>query len=158
MTPTKRLSFVAVSVLVLGVAFWLVRPDAHDPERAGTTAAAPAQQQATDAPAATTPGSGGPTATAPAASPRPAATQISVRGGAPVGGVQKVTVRQGDVVRLIVLSDQPDEVHVHGYDLEREVGPGAPARLRFTADADGVYEVELHESGNQIASLEVQPS
>ena len=46
---------------------------------------------------------------------------------------------------------------MHGYDLERPVAPDAPARFSFTADADGIFEVELHGSGAQIASLEVQP-
>jgi hypothetical protein len=37
------------------------------------------------------------------------------------------------------------------------VGPGQPARLRFTADAEGVFELELHGTGTQIATLEVRP-
>jgi hypothetical protein len=98
-----------------------------------------------------------PTATAPAATPEPAATRIRVRDGQPVGGVQTIEVEKGDRIRFTVSSDQSDEVHVHGYDLERPVGPDAPARFSFTADADGIFEVELHGGGAQIASLEVQP-
>jgi hypothetical protein len=98
-----------------------------------------------------------PTATAPPAPPRPAATRLVVPRGPPVGGVRTIEVQKGDTIRFTVSSDQSDEVHVHGYDLERPVGPGAPARFSFTADADGIFEVELHGSGAQIASLEVQP-
>jgi FtsP/CotA-like multicopper oxidase with cupredoxin domain len=156
MTPQKRLSIVVAMVVVLGVAFVLIAPGKEESSSSKTASTAPAAQEPTSTPATTT--SDAPTATAPAAAPRPAATRITVRDGAPVGGVQKVEVQQGDSVRLTITSDRPDEVHVHGYDLEEAVGPGAPARFSFTADADGVYEVELHESGNQIASLEVQPS
>jgi hypothetical protein len=155
MTPQKRLLIVGAMVIVLGAAFVLVAPGKKDDTSGTATTGAPVAATTT---AATPTTSTGPTATAPAAQPVPAATRITVRGGSPVGGVQKVDVQQGDTVRLTISSDRPDEVHVHGYDLEKEVGPGAPARFSFTADADGIYEVELHESGNQIASLEVQPS
>ena len=70
---------------------------------------------------------------------------------------ETVIAAPGDTIRFTVSSDQSDEVHVHGYDLEKPVGPGAPARFSFSADADGIFEVELHGSGAQIASLEVQP-
>jgi plastocyanin len=118
-----------------------------------TTTEAPATVEAQPAEDATTTA----TATAPAAPPQPAATRIRVRGGEPVGGVETIEVQRGDRIRFTVSSDQPDEVHVHGYDLERPVAPGAPARFSFTADADGIFEVELHGSHAQIASLEVQP-
>jgi plastocyanin len=156
MTPQKRLLIVGAMVIVLGLAFVLVAPGKKDDTSGTATTGAPGAAATTDA-TATTP-SAAPTATAPAATPQPAATRITVRAGAPVGGVQKVDVDQGDTVRLTISSDRPDEVHVHGYDLEKPVAPGAPARFTFTADADGIYEVEVHESGNQIASLEVQPS
>src|SRR5215210_7572464 len=64
---------------------------------------------------------------------------------------------KGDRIRFTVFSDQSDEVHVHGYDLDRPVGPDVPARFSFTADADGIFEVEPHGSGAQIASWEVLP-
>jgi hypothetical protein len=48
-------------------------------------------------------------------------------------------------------------VHLHGYDIERPVGPGEPATLRFRADLEGIFEMELHGSGTQIAELEVRP-
>jgi hypothetical protein len=115
---------------------------------AATTDAAPAPSEDDSA---------GPVATAPAAPAEPAATRISVRGGDPVGGVKTIEVEKGDRIRFTVSSDQSDEVHVHGYDIERPVGPGAPASFNFSADADGIFEVELHGSGAQIASLEVQP-
>jgi hypothetical protein len=151
MSSTRKALLAVAAVAVLAVAFGLARPGGGDD--ASPTASEPAQ---TGQPA-TVEDAAAPTATAPAAAPRPAATPIAVRGGQPVGGVATIEVEKGDTLRFTVSSDQSDEVHVHGYDLERPVGPGAPARFSFTADADGIFEVELHGSGAQIASLEVQP-
>ena len=148
-SPMKAL-LAAATVAVLGVAFVLVQPG--DEEDAPTASSEPATDDARPAEADTTP-----MATAPAAAPRPAVTRITVRGGAPAGGVKTIEAERGDTIRFTVSSDQSDEVHVHGYDLERPVAPGAPARFSFTADADGIFEVELHRSGARIASLEVQP-
>jgi plastocyanin len=146
-------ALVAVgAVAVLVVAFVLVQPG-DDDDGAATVAQTVATNQASTTTVATT----APTATAPAAPREPAATRIRVRGGQPVGGVRTIEVSKGDTIRFIVSSDQSDEVHVHGYDLEKPVGPSAPARFSFTADIDGKFEVELHESEAQIASLEVQP-
>ena len=48
-----------------------------------------------------------------------------------------------------------DEAHVHGYDREAELAPGTPATVRFAADIPGVFEVELHETGTVLLSLQV---
>jgi hypothetical protein len=152
MSSMRKALLAVAAVAVLAVAFALAQPGGGDD--APETASEPAQT--TDTPV-TVENAVEPTATAPAAPPRPAATRIVVRGGQPVGGATTIEVEKGDTISFTVSSDQSDEVHVHGYDLERPVGPGAPARFSFTADADGIFEVELHGSGAQIASLEVQP-
>jgi hypothetical protein len=70
--------------------------------------------------------------------------------------VTKLRFKQGDRVRFRVRSDQPDEIHVHGYDIEREVGPEAVV-VAFPATITGIFEIELHESEEQIAQLRVDP-
>lgn len=75
--------------------------------------------------------------------------------GAVVGGVQRLSVDVGETFTLRVRADTPEEVHVHGYDLAQPVSPDQPAELTFTADIPGIFEVELEESGLQIAELEV---
>ena len=77
--------------------------------------------------------------------------------GSPVGGVQDIEAERGDEVELVIDSDIDEEVHVHVYDEFADVGPGNPARLDFTADIEGVFEVELESSHVQIARLEVSP-
>jgi hypothetical protein len=55
------------------------------------------------------------------------------------------------------VADAADEVHIHGFDLTRDVGPSASARFNFKADIEGRFDVELHGSHTQIALLEVRP-
>ena len=68
-----------------------------------------------------------------------------------------VTVTEGDRVVLQITSDSPLEVHLHGYDLEREVEPGEPARLSFEADLTGRFEIENHETEKELGTLVVEP-
>ncbi len=87
----------------------------------------------------------------------PEATVIHLVNGVPEGGKQKIAVNKGDVVRLNVTSDDDEQIHVHGYDLEKEVSPGSPATFKFTADIEGRFEVESHSTDTQIAELTVNP-
>jgi FtsP/CotA-like multicopper oxidase with cupredoxin domain len=82
---------------------------------------------------------------------------ITVKNGKPVGGIAKATVKQGDKVTLIVRSDVADEVHLHGYDLHRDVDAGGTARIAFTAKIAGRFEAELEDRQEQILSLTVEP-
>ena len=107
------------------------------------------------APAAT--GEAATTAPAPRPRPRVAIIRIAIRGGQPQGGIRRASVRKGHSVRLVVHSDVADHVHLHGYDIFRDVAPGAPARLAFRATVPGQFEVELEDRGIQIAELEVRP-
>jgi hypothetical protein len=74
-----------------------------------------------------------------------------------VAGVRRLTVAKGEIVRFRVTSDVAEEVHVHGYDLLRPVGPGRPASFRFPATLEGIFEVGLEGAGQEILSLRVQP-
>ena len=68
-----------------------------------------------------------------------------------------ITVAEGDRVVLRITADSPLELHVHGYDLEREVEPGEPARLSFEADLTGRFEMENHETEEELGTLVVEP-
>jgi len=71
--------------------------------------------------------------------------------------VTTIIVQSGDTVRFVVEADAPEEVHVHGFDLAEEVGPGKPARFSFEAAFEGVFEVELENGGVEIARIEIEP-
>jgi cytoskeletal protein RodZ len=80
---------------------------------------------------------------------------VTVRDGQPVGGVQRPEVERNAEVLLIVRADVEDEAHLHGYDLAADVGPGQAARIRFQAETEGVFELELEDRALLIAELEV---
>jgi hypothetical protein len=68
-----------------------------------------------------------------------------------------ITVTEGDQVVLRISADSPLEVHVHGYNVEREVEPDEPARLSFEADLTGRFEIEAHETERELGTLVVEP-
>ena len=88
---------------------------------------------------------------------QPTVVRVRVVGGVPKGGIVRKTVKKGDRVVLVVTSDVADHVHLHGYDIMRDVAAGGTARIRFRATVPGRFEVELEDRGVQIADLTVQP-
>jgi hypothetical protein len=69
----------------------------------------------------------------------------------------EISVNEDDSVTLRVSSDRPMELHLHGYDVEQEVGPGQKASLRFRADLTGRFEIEDHGSERELGVLQVRP-
>ena len=81
---------------------------------------------------------------------------VDVKGGKVSGVEDTVEVALDDEVILVVSSDEPDEVHVHGYDETDDVGPEERAEIEFTADIPGVFEIELEEAARLLFELQVQ--
>ncbi len=95
---------------------------------------------------------------APTTMPAFAGTEVvvEVKKGKVIPPTHRVKVDAGTDVRLLVTSDKADEVHVHGYEIEQELGAGDQTTIEFTADQNGVFAVEMHESGLQLVQLEVR--
>ncbi len=81
---------------------------------------------------------------------------VVVKDGEPVDGVLTLTYKEGDQIRFKVESDTGDEVHVHGYDIEKEVEAGGSVTFDFPATIEGGFETEMHHGG-QIVELIVNP-
>jgi copper(I)-binding protein len=88
---------------------------------------------------------------------RPTIVRITVVDGQPKGGITRATVNKGDQVVLVVTSDVADEIHLHGYDVMRDVEAGGTVRLPFKATIPGRFEAELESRGVQIADISVEP-
>ncbi len=82
---------------------------------------------------------------------------IEVRDGEPVGGVQTLEFSAGEEARFRVSSDEAEEIHVHGYDIAKEVPAGGTIEFDFPAELEGIYEAELEGLGVQIAELRINP-
>jgi hypothetical protein len=85
------------------------------------------------------------------------ATTIVVKNGEPVDGVQELEYNAGDQISFTVDSDVADEIHVHGYDLMKDVPAGGSVSFSFPAEIEGIFEVELEGRKEQIAELRVNP-
>ena len=153
LSARTRLAIAVVAVAVLAAAFLVLRSGGSDDPPANATQQATPQADRTDTGATTTPG-----ATATPAEPLPPPIPvIRLRAGSPVGGVRHLTVPKGDRIRFAVVSDAPGEVHLHGYDVERELTPGRRTRFDLRATLEGRFDVELHGTDTQIARLDVTP-
>jgi len=74
------------------------------------------------------------------------------------GNVTRLDFTEGDTVRFRVRSDVPEEVHVHGYDIPKDLEPGkTTTTVSFKATITGRFEIEFEHSGEQIGDLRVQP-
>ena len=112
----------------------------------------------TAAPSDTTTATGATTgATTTPAAPKPTTITIVVEAGRPRGGIQRPTVEKGEKVVLVVRSDAGEQVHLHGYNIEKDVTPGTPVRIPFTASLPGRFELELHHPDALLAVVEVKP-
>jgi FtsP/CotA-like multicopper oxidase with cupredoxin domain len=139
-----RIVFAALALVILVVAVVALRPKDDDTERPAATPAATATA---------TPGTSAPDV-------KPTETPAPTVDPGPLLTGDKVTdirVTKGDTVRFRVLSPVAEEVHVHGYDLKKELEPGKVAQMSFKATIDGIFEIEFENSGTQIASLRVDP-
>ena len=66
-------------------------------------------------------------------------------------------VYQGDSVEINILSDEPEELYLQGYDKSVALEAGKNSTLTFTADVTGMFTFELLRSGADIGSLIVEP-
>jgi heme/copper-type cytochrome/quinol oxidase subunit 2 len=81
---------------------------------------------------------------------------IYIVGGKPKGGVQTLTYNQGQQVEFTVVSDVADEIHVHGFNLKKDVPKNGRVTFSFPASDQGGHVVELEHRGEQIANLQVR--
>jgi hypothetical protein len=137
------MSLVLAAVLAAAIAFVVLRPE---DEPAVVSEATP---EATETPApAGEPTQATPTPT-PERAPRPPRLTAD--------RVTELTVRRGETVAFRVRHPSPEEVHVHGYDISRDLPAGETVTVRFPARIEGIFEIELEQSGTQIGSLRVEP-
>ena len=147
MTGRQRLTFLAIAAVIAVVAVVvLAAGGGGDEEEGGQQAAAtptatPAAEEA--APAATA---------TPTATPRPR-PPVLVQ-----GEPRTLRFTEGERIRFGVRADVADEVHVHGYDLMKDVAPGQTVTFSFPASITGIFEVELEDAGILLGNLRVDPA
>ncbi len=96
------------------------------------------------------------TGTTSTAAAKPLVIQVD-KSGKPVGGVAQLSVNKGEVILFTVDSAVSDEVHLHGYDIAKEVEAGGSVTFTVPATIEGVFEAELEQHHEQILELTVNP-
>jgi len=154
----RRFVAVAVAVVAIIVAFTVLQPSDEEAadrgDQAEQTGETTQESDDGDAVGGSQPLLGG-TRNEPGAESEPVALEFA--GGEVVGGVETIEVTSGEEVTMTVTSDVQEELHVHGVDLYEDLPPGEEVEVTFTPEAEGIFEIELHGSGTQIANLEVSP-
>lgn len=148
----NRLLIAAAGIAVAVVLFLVFRPDGDDDSANPPPPPNPPTTQTRETETRSVP--------PPPTTPKPPTVvqvPIVVRGGRPVGGIKRVTVAKNRRVVIVVTSDVADHIHLHGYDIVRDVAPGAPGRLAFRTTIPGRFEAELEDRGLQIADITVKP-
>jgi hypothetical protein len=84
-------------------------------------------------------------------------TIVIDKSGKPVGGIAEISVEEGEEVRFEVKSAVADEVHMHGYDIMKDVKAGGSVTFDFPATLEGIFEAELEGRKEQILELRVNP-
>ena len=87
----------------------------------------------------------------------PLPTIVIGEDGKPVGGVAELTYEKDDPIRFKVESAVADHVHVHGYNLIKDLEPGGTVSFNFPASIEGIFEAELEDRGEQILELRIEP-
>jgi hypothetical protein len=149
MSRGQRIAFLAVAVVIAVVAIIVLADSSEDPS--GTPSAA------TATPAATNPPDDGATAT-PDATETPTPTPTPEPPPLLTGGkVTKLEAKEGDTLTFRVRSPVAEEVHVHTYDIMKDLEPNKTATVSFKATITGIFEIEFEQAGEQIAELRVDP-
>ena len=101
---------------------------------------------------------GVPTPTSPVGSSTPAidangTLAITVAGGTVSFLEANIPVKVGQRIRVTVVSDIAESIHIHGYDITLTLPSSVPGEITFTANQIGVFNIETHESGKLVATL-----
>jgi heme/copper-type cytochrome/quinol oxidase subunit 2 len=90
---------------------------------------------------------------------------LRIQNGRVPQNMRLIRVKRNDVVKLQWTTDKPMSLHLHGYDIEKQVVPGAVTEMVFTARATGRFTVEPHLAkqsgghahGDILVTIEVYP-
>ena len=146
MSRAQRLTFLAIAAVIAVLAVILIGGE----ESTDTTETTAEKTEPTPTPS---PDDDDATATnTPTATPTPKPLPL-LKGGE----VTKLRYTEGETVRFRVTSDEAEEVHVHGYDIAKDIDAGATVTVSFKADITGIFEIEYEHAGEQIGQLRVDP-
>lgn len=153
MSRTQRFVLLGLAAVILVVAL-VVLPGGDDDESGSSTAQTVEEVSAAtdgDDGAVTLPTTTATTETTPAPKPKPKPPFLRA------GAARELEFEKGDTIRFRVRHDQPEEIHVHGYDIAKDLPPNKTVTMSFKASLEGIFEVELEHSGTPLGTIKVEP-
>jgi hypothetical protein len=136
MSRGQRIGLLVAAVAIAVVAFVIAKPGSSDNNNDSTSTQA----------------AGG--GSKPAG---PKTFRIVLKNHEVASGPKVITVKNGDSAVIVVSSDKPETVHLHGFEIEHEITPSKPGRYAFKAKNEGAYELESHTTEKKLATVQVQP-
>ena len=136
MSRAQRLTFLGVAAIIAVVAVIVLSGGGDETDKAADATATP------------TPSTSEATAT-PTPKPKPPLLRA--------GKEPTLSFDQGDTVRFRVRHGDAEEVHIHGYDIKKELAANETADVSFEASISGIFEIELEHSGTPLGRLKVEP-
>ncbi len=149
MNAKTRNSLLAAGIVILAVALFVVLNPRGDEDPVAANTASPSAEGTT--------GATDESPVKPEKPKPPTVPKIVIQGGQPVGGVLKIDSKEGDRIKFMVDSDVTEEIHVHGFDVSKEVEAGQTVTIAFDAEFTGIFEAELENSAVPIAEIQVNP-
>lgn len=154
--PLRRLAFAPA--LVVAILALTACTSGGPPTPAPTAAPTDTPVSAATKPASPTAAPTAATATIPASSPTPTAAptptntpaspvitiDLNIANRAAGLARQDLRVKRGDTVFFNITSDEPGEIHLHGYNLTAPVAPDAPGELTVQAHTAGAFGINFH--------------
>jgi hypothetical protein len=154
MSRNQRLSFLGIAAVIAVAAVIVLAgsggSDETEQDSANTAATATATATATPSAEGGQEEESTPTPT-PTPTPKPQPPLLTA------GKVTKLRFDEGETVRFRARSPKAEEIHVHGYDRYVDLPAGKTVTESFEADITGIFEIELHGSGEVIGELRVDP-
>ncbi len=83
---------------------------------------------------------------------------VVIKGGEVINHDGNIIVRKGENIRLVISSDKSLTVHLHGYDIEKEIVGHDTSIMEFIARATGRFVITSHSSEGMHADHSSQES
>jgi plastocyanin len=149
MTPRRRL----LSLLPGLSAALLVAACAQTSAPSATPSASGATTES-----AASPTTSSPSAASPATAQRSSARriEISVKGKEITPAPATVNLAVGESLTIAVTSDHDDQLHAHGFEVEKNIKAGRQAEFTVKGAQTGVFDVELHHPELRLLQVAVR--
>jgi plastocyanin len=81
---------------------------------------------------------------------------VTVKGKQVTPAPATVDLGIGETLTLTVTSDTANVLHIHGFDVEKELAAGKPLTVTLTGKQPGTYDVETHDPELRLLKIAVR--